>query len=98
MSKPGSILMSAEERVREILGISPNLPSQTVIDALVAAAHALERNNSAAAERALTVPGFLDASRPDDHAAGAFPGSADRQSGDDVRQPISVSGGRYPLR
>jgi hypothetical protein len=51
-------MLEARKRVREILGISPDLPSQTVIDALVAASHALDRDDRPAAERALTGPGF----------------------------------------
>lgn len=51
-------MLQARTQVRAILGISPDVPSQTVIDALVGAAHALDRGNRARAERALTGPGF----------------------------------------
>lgn len=51
-------MLRARTRVRAILGISPDLPSQTVIDALVGAAHALDRGDRAGAEQALTGPGF----------------------------------------
>lgn len=51
-------MLQARTKVRAILGISPDVPSQTVIDALVAASHALDRGDRAAAEQALTVPGF----------------------------------------
>ena len=51
-------MLDARTRVRAIIGISPDVPSQTVIDALVAASHALDRGDHAAAERALTGPGF----------------------------------------
>ena len=51
-------MLQARTRVRAILGIAPDVPSQTVIDALVAAAHALDHGDRAAAERALTGPGF----------------------------------------
>lgn len=51
-------MLQARTQVRAILGIAPDVPSQTVIDALVGAAHALDRGNRAGAERALTEPGF----------------------------------------
>ncbi|HET8997519.1 MAG TPA: hypothetical protein VFN42_12700, partial [Acetobacteraceae bacterium] len=51
-------MLEARAHVRAMLGIAPEVPSQAVIDALVAASHALDRGNRAAAERSLTGPGF----------------------------------------
>ena len=66
-------MLQARERVRAIIGISPDVPSQTVIDALVAASFALDRGDPAAAERALTRPGFSMASTRMLALLGQFP-------------------------
>lgn len=51
-------MLAARSRVRRILGIVPGTPSQTVIDAMVGAAHQLRRGNRPGALDALASPGF----------------------------------------
>ena len=51
-------MLQARSKVRGILGIPDSVPSQTVIDAMVAASHALADGDQKTAESALAVPGF----------------------------------------
>jgi hypothetical protein len=51
-------MLQARSKVRRILGVRPGAPSQAVIDALVAASHALHRNDEPAALAALSAPVF----------------------------------------
>ncbi|MCF3947915.1 hypothetical protein AiwAL_17155 [Acidiphilium sp. AL] len=51
-------MLAARGRVRRILGIAPGTPSQTVIDAMVGAAHQLRHGNRPGALEALASPGF----------------------------------------
>jgi hypothetical protein len=51
-------LLTARERVRAILGVPQTAASQSVIDHLVAASHALQRGDQPAALIALTGPDF----------------------------------------
>lgn len=51
-------MLRARARVRQILGVRPNAPSQAVIDALVAVSKALHRGDQPAALRALSAPVF----------------------------------------
>lgn len=51
-------MLQARSKVRGILGIPDSVPSQTVINAMVAASHALADGDRKRAESALSVPAF----------------------------------------
>jgi len=51
-------MLDARTEVRAVLGVPENAPSQSVIDHLVAASHALDRGDQAAALAALSGPDF----------------------------------------
>jgi len=51
-------MLDARTQVRGILGVPENAPSQSVIDHLVAASHALDRGDQTAALAALSGPDF----------------------------------------
>ena len=51
-------MLDARNEVRDILGVPENVPSQSLIDHLVAASHSLDKGNQTAALAALSGPDF----------------------------------------
>jgi hypothetical protein len=51
-------MLDARDQVRAILGVPQDAPSQSVVDQLVAASHALDKGDQAAALAALSGPDF----------------------------------------
>lgn len=51
-------MLRARSTVRQMLGIPEDMPSQTVINSLVSASHAMAYGDRKAAEAVLSVPGF----------------------------------------
>lgn len=56
-------MLRARAKVRQIIGITPDAPSQAVIDALMAASKALHRGDEPAALAALSAPVFTNPPR-----------------------------------
>ena len=57
-------LLQGRTQVRQALGVTPNAPSQAVVDALTTAGNALAANDQAAAVAALSSPVFAQPGEP----------------------------------